>query len=81
MEFHEIKLSSDYLNSSEFEQDSLHWKKQLSDIGNYLKFYNISSDNYKNLEIPLNNQRLGSFLNNHDSSRFEFIAAIFTLYL
>ena len=61
-----------YLNSSDFNQDAIYWKKQLSDAGKYLKFYNIRSDLHKNIKIPIN-------INN--SSKLEFITAAFSLYL
>ncbi len=69
------------MNYSEFEADPIYWKKQLSDIGKYLKFYNIPSDNYENIKISIDNQRIASLLDQHNASKFEFIVAIFSLYL
>ena len=71
----------EYLNSSEFKEDSIYWKKHLSGIGKYLKYYNIPSDNYNKIRIDFDNQKLASFLNQHNSSQLEFITAIFSLYL
>ena len=50
MTLDEIKLN-DYLNSSEFEDDSSFWKDNLSDIGEYVKFPNLSSSNFAIKEI------------------------------
>ena len=71
----------EYLNSSEFKEDSIYWKKHLSGIGKYLKYYNIPSDNYNKIRIDFDNQKFASFLNQHNSSQLEFITAIFSLYL
>lgn len=70
-----------YLKSSDFENDSKYWKKHLSDVGNHVKFYNIKSNNNKNVKIPFNNKALSKFLNKYDASKFDFITAIFSLYL
>ena len=71
---------NDYLSSSEFEKDSIYWKKHLLDVGNYVKFYNIKSSNYKNIKIPLNN-KTKNFLNQNNIPKFEFMTVAFSLYL
>ena len=89
MGFHESKLSvgeeamdkKDLDNIPDYEKDSIFWKKHLSDIGQYVKFHLIPSNNYKSLKIPLENEALDNFLNQHDLSRFDFLTAIFSLYL
>uniref|UniRef100_UPI00388DB6AC amino acid adenylation domain-containing protein n=1 Tax=Methanobrevibacter sp. TaxID=66852 RepID=UPI00388DB6AC len=50
-------------------------------IENYIKFYNIQSDSYKNKKIILVNKSLNEFLTNNKISRFDFIIGIFSLYL
>ena len=89
MGFHESKISVDTEaidekglgNVLDYENDSIFWKKQLSDIGQYVKFHFISSNNYKSVKIPLENEALDNFLNQHKLSRFDFLTAIFSLYL
>ena len=71
----------DYLNSLDFKEDSFYWKNHLLDNGDYVKFYNVQSDNYKNIKIPLNNNTISAFLNQYDFSKFELITAILSLYL
>lgn len=74
-------IENNYLSSQEFENDTDYWKNYLSDIGNYVRFHNIKSDVYKSIKIPFKNERYIDFLKKHSISRFEFIAAILSLYL
>ena len=48
------------------------WSNYLSDIGNYVKFYNIKSDNYEDIKIPLKNEKVTNFIKKYDVSEFEF---------
>ena len=50
-------------------------------IENYIKFYNIQTDSYKNKKLILVNKSLNEFLTNNKISRFDFIIGIFSLYL
>ena len=43
-----------YFNSNDFKEDSEFWENYLSNSDDYVKFYNISSNNYKSIKIPLN---------------------------
>ncbi|MBQ6512602.1 condensation domain-containing protein [Methanobrevibacter sp.] len=70
-----------YLNSSDFEKDLAYWNNCLSDIGNYVRYYNIESDSYGKIKIPLENESVSNFLNDYDVSKFRFILALFSLYL
>ena len=70
-----------YLNSSYFEKDSLYWKEYHTDIGEYVRYYNLQSDNYKHIEILLKGYDFSNFLNNQNTSKFNFILSIFSLYL
>jgi len=72
---------NDYLNSAEFENDLQYWIQYQLNLGNYVKYYNIKSDSYSNIRIPLNNEKLSDFLKENDTSRFNFILSIFSLYL
>jgi len=72
---------NNYLKSSDFKNDSIYWKKHFLDIGNYVKYYNIKSKNYKNIKIPINNELISDFLKDYNVCEFEFITAIFALYL
>ena len=71
----------DYLNSSNFEQDSVFWKNYLIDVGDYVKFFNIKSNNYKTIKIPLENKTFSNFLKDDEITKFDFITSIFSLYL
>ena len=77
----ERNAKNDYFSSQDFENDSDYWKNHVSDIGNYVRFHNIKSDEYKSMKIPFNNEKYIDFLKKHSVSRFEFITAIFSLYL
>ena len=61
-----------YLNSNDFKKDSDFWENNLSNSEDYVKFYNIGSNNYKNIKIPLNQIK---------DNKFNFITGIFSLYL
>lgn len=74
-------ISTEYLTSSDFENDANYWKKNLFNIGEYIKFYNIKSNNYKNIKIFPNNETLSNFLNENNISKFNFITSVFSLYL
>lgn len=69
-----------YLSSPDFENDTAFWNTYLLDVGNYIKFHNIKSDNYNNIKIPFKNE-IGNFLKKNNISKFDFAAAIFSLYL
>ncbi|WP_295616213.1 D-alanine--poly(phosphoribitol) ligase subunit DltA [uncultured Methanobrevibacter sp.] len=71
----------DYLSSYDFKRDSDFWNNYFSDAGNYVKFYNLKSDDYRNIEISFDNEATTKFLNEHDISKFNFFTAIFALYL
>lgn len=76
----ENKLLSKLPNHfTDFKEDSK--RQSSSSIGKYIKFYNVSSNNYKTIKISLDNQGLNSFSNQYGCSRFEFLIAIFSLYL
>ncbi len=77
---HKDKIT-DYLNSSDFENESAYWKEYLLDGGDYVKFYNLKSKNYKKLKFDLDKKSIDSFLMNNETSKFDFIASIFSLYL
>ncbi|WP_407374929.1 amino acid adenylation domain-containing protein [Methanobrevibacter sp.] len=70
-----------YLKSDDFKRDSAYWKNYISDANEYVKFFNIKSDKYKNFRIPLKDSAISEFLNESDVSKFEFLTAIFSLYL
>ena len=72
---------NNYLNSTDFEKDSQYWKQFQLDIGDNVKYYNIKSSNYKNIKIPIDNEKLSNFLKVNDTSKFNFILSIFSLYL
>ena len=65
-----------YLNSSYFEKDSLYWKEYHTDIGEYVRYYNLQSDNYKHIEIPLEAYDFSNFLKDQNTSKFNFIISI-----
>ena len=70
-----------YLNSSDFKNDSEYWNKHILDGLSSQKLYNLKSKNYRNMKISLKNEYLSSFLNERDIPRFNFILAVFSLYL
>ena len=72
---------NNYLNSIDFEKDSQYWKQFQLDIGDNVKYYNLESSNYKNIKIPIDNEKLSNFLKVNDTSKFNFILSIFSLYL
>ena len=70
-----------HLKSSEFENDLIYWNNQMSDIGDHVKYYNIESNSYGKIKIPIENESLSNFLNDYDVSKFRFILAMFSMYL
>ena len=72
---------NDYLSSSDFEKDSDFWKEYLSDYNEYVKFYNLKSNNYKNIKIYFNDESINNFLEKNNIPKFNFITATFSLYL
>lgn len=56
----------DYLNSSDFENDSYYWKNYLLDSSKHIKFYNIKDNHYKSQKINPDNDSVSSFIKNHD---------------
>ena len=73
--------ADDYLKSADFKSDSIYWKNHFLNAGNYVKYYNIKSDDYKNITIPIDNELISGFLKDYDFCEFEFITAVFALYL
>ena len=71
----------DYLNSSDFENDSYYWKNYLLNSSKYIKFYNIKHNHYKSQKINPDIDSIFSFIKNHDCSLFDFYGSIFSLYL
>ena len=65
-----------YLSSSNFKKDLNYWKAHLSDIGEYIKYYNVKTSNYSAKKITLPNFSL-----KNNISKFDFIASVFSLYL
>ena len=65
---------NDYLSSSDFEKDFSYWKNQFG-TGESLKFYNIKSNVYKSQKVLIDFDALNV------PNRFNFMAAIFSLYL
>ena len=72
---------NNYLNSQDFKLDSDFWKNHLLDVDEFIKFYNVKSNNVDSKKININNEKVSIFLNNHNTSKFYFIAAVFSLYL
>ena len=70
-----------YLNSSDFKKDSEYWNNHILDGLSSQKLYNLKSKNYRSMKILLKNEYLSSFLSEHNITRFNFILAIFSLYL
>ncbi len=75
------KYVNNYLKSAEFKTDSIYWKNHFLNAGNYVKYYNIKSDDYKNIRIPIDNEFISGFLDDYNVCEFEFITAVFALYL
>ena len=71
----------DYLNSQDYKEDLNYWKSIKSQAGNYVKFHNLKSNNYKTQKIEIENKSVLDFIKNHDSSVFNFYACAFALYL
>ena len=71
----------DYLSSSDFIRDCDFWKEYLLGEMEYVKFYNLKSDNCKSVKIPFDSEILCFFLNENNVSKFNFFTAIFSLYL
>ena len=72
---------NEYLNSSEFENDCKYWEYKLQDAEDYIKYFDIQSNNYRNICFSLDNDSLSTFLKNHKISKYNFFIAIFSLYL
>ena len=77
----ELYYNKERNHSLEFKKDSEYWKNHILDIGKYIKFYNIKSNNYNKINIPLNNETIQNFLDENNISKFEYVTAIFSLYL
>ncbi|WP_461461168.1 AMP-binding protein, partial [Methanobrevibacter sp.] len=61
-----------YLNSNDFNKDLGFWEEFISNCGDYVKFYNIVSNDYKCIKIPLSKI---------EGNKFNFITGVFSLYL
>ena len=70
-----------YLNSQNFEDDCAYWDNKLLDAENYVKYFNIKSNNYRSIAFSPENDSLSTFLKNHKISKYNFFTAIFSLYL
>ena len=71
----------EYLNSADFEDDCVYWDNKLLDAENYVKYFNIKSNNYQSIAFSPENDSLSTFLKNHKISKYNFFTAIFSLYL
>ena len=71
----------EYLNSPDFEDDRSYWDDKLRDAEDYVKYFNIKSNNYRNIRFSIENDSLSTFLKNHKISKYNFFTAIFSLYL
>ena len=71
----------EYLSSPEFNIELEYWNKQLANVGEYVKFYNSTSNIYTTQKIHFTNALLNNFLKEKNISKFNFIASIFSLYL
>ncbi|WP_407416356.1 AMP-binding protein, partial [Methanobrevibacter sp.] len=71
----------EYLNSQDFENDCSYWNNKLLDAEDYVKYFNIKSNNYRSIGFSIENESLLTFLKNHKISRYNFFTAIFSLYL
>ena len=67
------------MNDNDFLIKLTFWKDNLADIGEYVKFPNLSSSNFAIKEIPY--KSFDDFFNQQGITNFEFMAAIFSLYL
>ena len=72
---------NDYLNSPDFDEDSVYWKNFTLNASDYIKFHNLKSNNYKFQKIVVDEGSVSTFIENQDSSIFEFYASVFALYL
>ena len=70
-----------YLNSSDYDNDSDYWKNIKSNASDYVKFYNLKSNKYKRHKIEIDTESVSSFINNQDCSIFNFYASVFSLYI
>jgi len=70
-----------YLLSNDFKKDSAFWKNHLNNVGEYIKFFNLKSKTTKSKKIELDNKALEKFLKENSISKYDFITAIFSLYL
>ena len=66
----------EYLSSPEFNIELEYWNKQLANVGEYVKFYNSTSNIYTTQKIHFTNALLNNFLKEKNISKFNFIAAI-----
>ena len=70
-----------YLNSADYDNDSDYWRDIRLNASNYMKFYNLKSNNYNCHKIEIDKELVLNFINNQDSSVFNFYASAFSLYL
>lgn len=77
LSFENIKFYCPDNANEHCQEDSEFWKYYLKNTENYIKFHNIKSNNYKRVKMPLINETVNSF----NMSEFDFIIAIFSLYL
>ncbi|WP_407461982.1 AMP-binding protein, partial [Methanobrevibacter sp.] len=70
----------EYLNSPDFDDDRSYWDNKLLDAEDYVKYFNIKSNNYRNISFSIENDSLSTFLKNHKISKYNFFTAIFSLY-
>ncbi len=70
-----------YLNSSDYDNDSDYWRDIRLNAGNYVKFHNLKSDNYNHYKIKIDKEPVLNFINSHDCSLFNFYACAFSLYM
>ena len=71
----------DNQNSPIFKRDSDFWEDNLLDWYDFIKFYNVNSFNKDVRKINFDNEEIPIFLKNHAASRFNFVTAVFSLYL
>ena len=70
-----------YLNSSDYDDDSAYWRDIGLNAGDYVKFYNLKSGDYKRHKIEIDKEHILNFIKNQDCSIFNFYASAFSLYL
>uniref|UniRef100_UPI00388D0776 D-alanine--poly(phosphoribitol) ligase subunit DltA n=1 Tax=Methanobrevibacter sp. TaxID=66852 RepID=UPI00388D0776 len=73
---HHYDYLEEYLFGPDYKKDLNFWKNYLSDSLPNVKYYNVKSDNYSSKRI-----KLPDFSTENDISKFNFITAIFSLYL